>query len=279
MISSLVSSLTSTRTRRLSWHIPAGIEALADPIASSLRGLFPEASVYLRRDEHYARVERLTRQSGYLAGNGDGTSIIREGPVRLLVDYREGQKTGFYLDQRENRRLIASASRGRSVLNLFSYTGAVALAAASAGAARVVSVESSQRALELARENVRLNPGLDAGLLSWIQADVFSFLESPGRHDLVVADPPPFARRRTELAGALQGYLGLFQQCLRILSPGGLAFFFSCSGAVDRPTFRDLVVEAARRAGATCASCGSCTRMSITRLPRLIPKANISRDG
>ncbi len=94
-----------------------------------------------------------------------------------------------------------------------------------------------------------MNPSLSKCELEWVTADVFEFLENPGRHDVVVADPPPFARRRAELTGALQGYLSLFQQCLRVVAPGGLAFLFSCSGAVDRVMFRDLVVEAARKAG------------------------------
>jgi 23S rRNA (cytosine1962-C5)-methyltransferase len=226
-----------------------GMEAQSERIAASLQDLLPGVRVYFKRDEHYARVEGLSRASGYIRGQGDGRSIIREDGVRLVVDCQEGQKTGFYLDQRENRRLIARASAGRRLLNLFSYTGAVALAAASAGATRVVSVESSRRAVELAHENVRLNSGAGSARLEWVQADVFSFLENAGIHDVVVADPPPFARRRAELEGALQGYLTLFQQCLRILTPGGFAFLFSCSGAVDRPTFRDVVVEAARRAG------------------------------
>ncbi len=236
------------KTAVVSAHV-RGIEAQAERISSRLCDLVPGAAVYLRRDEHYGRVEGLARASGYLAGTGDGTSLIREGTVRFLVDYREGQKTGFYLDQRENRRIMASVSAGKSVLNLFAYTGAVTLVAAARGASRVISVESSARAIEGARENLRLNPELRPEALTWIQADVFSFLESAEKHDVIVADPPPFARRRAELAGALQGYLSLFQQCLRLLTPGGLGFFYSCSGAVDRPTFRDVVVEAGRRAG------------------------------
>ncbi len=226
-----------------------GMEAQADRVAACLQGLKPGVRVYFRRDEHYARIEGLARISGYLAGAGDGTCVIREGPVRLVVDYQSGQKTGYYLDQRENRRLIARSSPGRRLLNLFSYTGAVALIAAAAGAATVVSVESSRRANELAQESLRLNPHLGQCRLEWVQEDVFRFLEAGATHDIVVADPPPFARKRSELPGALQGYLSLFQQCLRILAPGGLAFLFSCSGAVDKPTFRDILQEASRRSG------------------------------
>lgn len=226
-----------------------GIEAEKDRIMACLRELFPSASVYLKRDEHYARVEKLGLQSGYLVGSGNGTSVIREGSVRLLVDFERGQKTGFYLDQRENRSLIARASRGRRVLNLFSYTGAVALRAAGAGAEKVISVETSRKALDTARESVELNPDLRQATFEWVQEDVFAYLESPQPCDIVVADPPPFARKRSELQGALKGYLSLFQQCIRILAPGGFAFLFSCSGAVDRPTFQQVVMEAALQSG------------------------------
>jgi 23S rRNA (cytosine1962-C5)-methyltransferase len=234
----------------LSMHT-RGIEAQSDRIVAGIRELFPDVRIYLRRDEHYARVESLVLSSGFLHGEGAATTIIREGDVRFLVDFQSGQKTGFYLDQRANRTLIARVSGSRNVLNLFSYTGAVSLRAAAAGASQVTSVESSLKALEIAEESVRLNPALQSAKLQWVQEDVFTFLEGAPTYDVVVADPPPFARRRVELEGALKGYLSLFQQCIRILSPGGLAFLFSCSGAVDRPTFHQLVSEAALRSGRT----------------------------
>ena len=232
----------------VSLHV-RGIEGLVERIAGCLLELLPSARIFLKRDEHYARIEKLSRPSGYLHGAGDGTCTIREGGVRLRVDYERGQKTGFYLDQRANRSAVALCSRAKTVLNLFSYTGAASLLAAAAGAARVVSVESSKKALETARESVLLNPQLRADVLEWVVQDVFTFLEQPLQYDVVVADPPPFARRRADLEGALKGYLSLFQQCMRILSPGGFAFLFSCSGAVDRPTFQQVVVEAALRSG------------------------------
>ncbi len=228
-----------------------GMEAIVDRFADCLTGLRPGLNVYLRRDEHFARVEKLARPSGYLAGSGDGTTVIREGGVAMKVDFAHGQKTGFYLDQRANRSLIAHASRGRTVLNLFCYSGAVALRAAAAGASRVISVDSSKTALELARQSAILSPAVLPEKLEWIAADVFSYLEDPAPCDLVVADPPPFARRRSELEGAIQGYLSLFTQCLRTVAPGGLAFLFSCSGAVDRPTFQRIVSESVLRSGRT----------------------------
>jgi 23S rRNA (cytosine1962-C5)-methyltransferase len=226
-----------------------GVEAALERIVDCLQSIRPDIVVYVRRDEHFARVEKLSTPSGYVRGEGDGATVIREGAVRLKVDFAHGQKTGFYLDQRANRTLIASCSAGRTVLNLFSYTGAVALRAAAAGALKVTSVDSSRSALDLAEASVSLSPGLRGDALEWVQGDVFTFLESPPPCDVIVADPPPFARRRVEREGALKGYLSLFQQCLRILGPGGLAFLFSCSGAVDRPMFQQVVAEAALRSG------------------------------
>lgn len=225
------------------------VEAGLERIVECLRSIRSDLHVFVRRDEHFARVERLSTASGYVRGEGAGSTVIREGDVRLKVDFTHGQKTGFYLDQRANRTLISRCSGGKTVLNLFSYTGAVALRAAAAGALKVISVDSSRSALDLAEDSVGLSPALRGETFEWVQADVFTFLESPPHCDVLVADPPPFARRRVEREGALKGYLSLFQQCLRILSPGGLAFLFSCSGAVDRPMFQQVVAEAALRSG------------------------------
>ncbi len=226
-----------------------GMETLLARIAAALGRALPGTNVYLKRDEHHARIEGLATPSGYLAGSGSGQAVIAESGVRLVVDFAHGQKTGFYLDQRASRSACAAIAGGRTVLNLFSYTGAFSLRAAAAGASRVVSVESSKRALEQAAESVKLNPGIDADRLAWEQADVFDWLVRDDRFDVVIADPPPFARRRMEVEGALRGYLTLNQQALRCLNPGGMLFTFSCSGAVDRTVFRQVIEEAALRSG------------------------------
>jgi 23S rRNA (cytosine1962-C5)-methyltransferase len=225
------------------------MELRVDGIVAALEGEFPGTRVFLKRDEHHSRVEGLALPTGYLAGEGDGTAVITEGGVRFAVDFAGGQKTGFYLDQRANRTLAAGLSAGRTMLNLFSYTGAFALRAAAAGATRVVSVDSSARAVEAGRRGTELNPALRGETLEWVQADALAYLRDPGRHDVVVVDPPPFARRRSELEGALRGYVGLFHQALKSVAPGGFALLFSCSGAVDKVLFRQVVAEAAQRSG------------------------------
>jgi 23S rRNA (cytosine1962-C5)-methyltransferase len=232
----------------VSLHV-RGMEPLAQRVVDCLTAMFPGVNVYLKRDEHHARVEGLGLASGYRAGAGDGTTVITEGGVRAVVDFARGQKTGFYLDQRANRTACASLAQGRSVLNLFSYTGAFSLRAAGAGAVKVVSVESSRLALEQAAESVRRNPGLRPAMFEWVQADVFDHLARAERYDVIVADPPPFARRRMEVEGALRGYLTLNQQAIRCLADGGILFTFSCSGSVDRQMFRQVIEEAALRSG------------------------------
>ena len=151
------------------------------------------------------------RPSEYLRGTGEGTTTITEGGVRLVVDFSHGQKTGFYLDQRMNRGIIARMSAGRSVLNLFCYTGAVALRAVAAGATSVTSVDSSRRALEIAEESVLLEPFARRSCVRMDPGRCILLPRGSGVYDIVVADPPPFARRRVELEGALKGYLSLFR--------------------------------------------------------------------
>jgi 23S rRNA (cytosine1962-C5)-methyltransferase len=235
-------------TAVFSFHVK-GIEALHDQIVAGVKDILPGTKIYLKRDEHYARVEGLGLGSGYLSGDGDGTAVIREGGISFLVDFVHGQKTGFYLDQRENRRIAAEFAAGRNVLNLFSYTGGFSIHAARAGARHVVSVDSSASAIELCSRNTVLNPSIDPSVLEWRREDVLDFLKDAEKSDLIIVDPPPFARRRAELEGALRGYLGLNQRVMSLVEPGGYVFSFSCSGAVTREDFRQLLSEAALRSG------------------------------
>ncbi len=230
----------------------AGLEAAMDRLADGLSGLFPDNAIYLKRDEKAARLEGLALPTGYLRGSGNGRQRIREGELELEVDIERGQKTGFYLDQRDSRLLLRGLASGRRVLNLFAYTGAFALQAAAGGALEAVSVESSRAALELGRACASLNPRLEAERLDWVEADAFRYLaELPAGKSfgLVIVDPPPFARRRSDLAGALKAYIELNRLALGRLDPGGLLLSFSCSSAVSALQFTETLREAARQAG------------------------------
>ncbi len=177
---------------------------------------------------------------------------IDEHGMRLLVDVRRGQKTGTFLDQRENRRMVRGLARGRAeALNCFSYTGGFSVAAALGGAGRVVSVDLDADAIALARDNFREN-GLDPGAHAFAVDDVFEvlarFRREGRRFDLVVCDPPAFAKSQKAVEGALAGYASLNRAALGVLAPGGLLVTASCSARVSAEQFYDAVKEAAFKA-------------------------------
>ncbi len=231
------------------------IEYLLDRIVGAIRKIFPDSRVYLKRDERAARIERLEMVSGYLVGEGDGTEIIEENGIKFIVDYERGQKTGFYLDQRENREIIPELSMGKRVLNLFSYTGSFSLYAIRAKAMEVVSVESSAYAIELAKRNLELNRKNFSGAgresyVEWVKDDVMDFLMGidEGYYDIIIVDPPPFARKRGELKGAIRGYSELNYRVTKKIRPGGFILTFSCSGVVSREIFRNIISRQGVRA-------------------------------
>jgi 23S rRNA (cytosine1962-C5)-methyltransferase len=226
-----------------------GIEQRLDEIVDVLTSLFPHNNIYLRRDEYASRKEKLVSKSGYMKGNGDGKQIIDEDGLAFLVDIEQGQKTGFYIDQRENRCLFSQYCKEKTVLNLFSYTGAFALHAIRGGAARVVSVENSAYAVDLSKQQVSLNRDMDPGRFTWTCGDVFRMLDTCESYDIIVIDPPPFARRKAECEGALRGYRSLTEKALKKLTIGGVLFTFSCSSAVSRTLFRNTIQEAGRKSG------------------------------
>ena len=184
---------------------------------------------------------------------------IREWGMNLLVDPRNGHKTGFYIDQREARRDVAALARGRSVLNAFSYTGAFGVAAALGGAKSVVNLDLSEGALALAERNLKLNPAAAEAAASGacpfecIKADVFKALRrfrDEGRtFDLIILDPPKFADTKAQLMRAARGYKDINLLAMKLLSPGGILATFSCSGAMDEAFFSTVLREAAFDAG------------------------------
>ena len=233
--------------------LSAGAERWKEAIVGELNGLLSPSGIYERSDVRVRGKEGLAPLSGTLSGEEPPELVeIREGECRFLVDVRGGQKTGFYLDQRDNRRLLAEYSPGREFLNCYSYTGGFAVAALRAGAASAVNIDSSEPALELGRRNLELN-GISPGEYENIRGDVprvlRAFRDSRRSFDLIVLDPPKFAESRGQVSKAARAYKDVNLLAFKLLRPGGVLFTFSCSGHVDGDLFRKIVAGAARDAG------------------------------
>ena len=207
-------------------------------IIDALPAFIPLAGVVDRSGERWAM----------LAGAPPDEIIIRENGRRFAVDLLRGQKTGFFLDQRDNRATIARWSQDKRVLNLFSYTGGFSVYAAAAGASQVVSVDNAPAAIATARRNFRLND-LDPARHEFIVADAFEVLEKfhgeGRRFDLIIVDPPSFARSRAQLPRALKAYRRLNALAMRCLTPGGLLAASSCTAQVSPDAFRSVLADAA----------------------------------
>lgn len=207
----------------------------------------PIRGVYERSDVDVRRKEGLQEVTGFLRGEAAPAEItILEDDARFFVDIQRGHKTGFYLDQRPNRRLLAELA-GADVLNLFSYTGGFGIHALRAGAQRVVNVDASREALELAERNVSLND-IPASRAEFIQADVFEYLRDLAaegqQFDVVVCDPPKFAQNSQQVEKAARGYKDLNLNAFKLIKPGGYLMTFSCSGAISRDLFTKIVFGA-----------------------------------
>jgi 23S rRNA (cytosine1962-C5)-methyltransferase len=226
-----------------------GVERMKSELLDLLVGTVTPKTVYEKSDLPSRREEGLPDAEGTLFGPEPGRIRIHEDGSSFWVDIAHGQKTGFYLDQRENRRLVRDLARGRRVLNAFSYTGAFAVAALRGGAARADSVESSERASLLAQENFELN-GLPSNSGIFFSADVFDFLRAPALdYDFIILDPPAFAKKRTDVVRACRGYKDINRLALQKVKPEGLVLTFSCSHFVDEALFRQVVFQAAQEAG------------------------------
>ena len=186
--------------------------------------------------------------NGFLYG-GTSENIATENGLRFRIDWLKGQKTGFFIDQRDNRLLLQHYAQGRSVLNMFCYTGGFSVYAMRGGAKLVHSVDSSAKAIELTRQNVELNFPGDARHEAFCE-DAFKYLESQpkGAYDLIVLDPPAFAKHRGALRNALKGYTRLNMKGFQAIRPGGILFTFSCSQVVTKDHFRNAVFTAAAQA-------------------------------
>jgi 23S rRNA (cytosine1962-C5)-methyltransferase len=224
-----------------------GLAQRRDLLADLLMDLVQPAGIYLRTERGIGALEGLELQDGPLRGAVPAEGVvIEEDGLRFRVNLAEGQKTGFYLDQRDNRRAVAALASGRRVLDAFCYTGGFGLHAARAGAREVVGVDVSEPALELARSNAHLN---DLTCLSYVRDDVFTRLaslhEAGERFDLVILDPPKFARTRQALEDALRGYRRLQSLGLRLLQADGILVTCCCSGIIKAEMLEELLAQLA----------------------------------
>lgn len=229
-----------------------GMYRARQPIAAALRAVYGDrlTAIYDKSSQTVPYNARLNAVDGYLWGCSDHeTQAVAENGIRFLVNWEKGQKTGFFLDQRENRELVRRYAAGRTVLNTFCYTGGFSVYALAGGAREVCSVDSSERAVELAAENVRLNFGAEAPHEA-VAADAVEYLKHiDDRYDLIILDPPAFAKHHKVLGNAMQGYKRLNARALAKIKSGGILFTFSCSQAVSKELFRTTVFSAAAIAG------------------------------
>lgn len=205
------------------------------------------SSVYYKSETTLPYKAHLEQEDGFIHGAAAGDIAVENG-LRFHIDWLKGQKTGFFVDQRDNRSLLEAYARGRAVLNMFCYTGGFSVYAMRGGARRVHSVDSSAKAIELTRQNIELNfPGDDRH--EAFCEDAFKFLDDHhDQYDLIVLDPPAFAKHRSALHNALKGYTRLNLKGLQRIRKGGILFTFSCSQAVNKDQFRAAVFTAAAQA-------------------------------
>jgi len=240
--------------------LSAGAERWRAELAEGVRELTGCACIYERSDADVRELEGLPARSGVLYGALPAAPVqIHEHGIIYGVDVAAGHKTGFYLDQRDNRKRVGELARGREVLNCFCYTGGFTLNALAGGAESVLSVDSSAGALAQARDNLARND-LDAARAEWQEADVFKYLRvlrDQGRSfDLIVLDPPKFAPTAAFAEKAARGYKDINLLALKLLRPGGLLASFSCSGGISADLFQKILAGAAFDAGEDAAIVG-----------------------
>jgi 23S rRNA (cytosine1962-C5)-methyltransferase len=232
----------------------AGADKWRKAIVAGLVQATACARIYERSDSDVRGLEGLEPTTGWLYGEPPNAGLsIAENGVRLAVDVVGGHKTGFYLDQRDNRAWLRSVAAGKEILNCFCYTGGFSLQALAGGATRVLSIDSSGPALAQAKANLALNPQLPAERAEWLEADVFQALRDfrkAGRtFDLIVLDPPKFAPSAAHADRAARAYKDINLLGFRLLKPGGLLMTYSCSGGIGLELFQKIVAGAALDAG------------------------------
>ncbi|WP_016778369.1 class I SAM-dependent rRNA methyltransferase [Anaerophaga thermohalophila] len=227
-----------------------GMYLIKDMLCNALENVFgPDLkAIYNKSEGTIPYKSRIEPENGFLRGKTEDKTAMENG-LRFLVDFEKGQKTGFFVDQRENRALLEKYSKDRNVLNLFCYTGGFSIYALRGGASSVDSVDSSERAIELTKQNVELNFPGDKRHKSFAE-DAFRFLDkSKDQYDLMILDPPAFAKHLKVIPNALQGYRKLNAKAIENIRPGGIIFTFSCSQVINRDAFRKAVFSAAAKTG------------------------------
>lgn len=220
-----------------------GTELISEHLFEGLRGIGIK-HIYLKTKQNTQRLEEVSLESGWVGAERAMPIEAKENGVTFLVDVEKGQKTGFFIDQRENRHILGAYSKGKKVLNTFSYSGGFSLYALAQGAELVHSVDSSKEAIEMCDRNVEVN-NFKGTHQSFVQ-DVFEFMQqSTEDYDIMVLDPPAFAKNARSVPNASRGYKNLNLTAFKKIKPGGLIFTFSCSQHIDRDLFRKIVFGAA----------------------------------
>ena len=229
-----------------------GMYLSLNEIVEALRANYGEklTAIYNKSSQTMPYKAEVDVEDGYLWGSGEGEEVVLEGGHKFAVNWAKGQKTGFFIDQRANRALVGKYAKGRNLLNTFCYTGGFSIYALAGGAKGVTSVDSSGLAIELVDKNVAINfpegaPHRSAAM------DTFDFLRTveDGEYDMIILDPPAFAKHHKVLGNALQGYKRLNARAMEKIAKGGILFTFSCSQAVSKEQFRLAVFSAATIAG------------------------------
>jgi 23S rRNA (cytosine1962-C5)-methyltransferase len=239
--------------------LSSGAEYWRSHIIDCLAELAQPRGIYERSDVDVRSLEGLTQRTGLVWGEAPGSSlVIHEQGLSFEVDLLHGHKTGFYLDQRQNRAEVARLAVGQRVLDCFCYTGGFSVYALSGGAAQVLAIDSSAQALEIARQNIARN-GFEGHQVDWLQGDVFQELrklrDRGEQFDLVILDPPKFAPTAAQAQRAARGYKDINLLAMKLLTPGGYLATFSCSGGVDSLLFRKIVAGAALDAAVQAQIC------------------------
>jgi 23S rRNA (cytosine1962-C5)-methyltransferase len=233
--------------------LSSGVEFWREVIVEQLVKITDCQQIYERSDADVRRLEGLESQKGLLMGEDlAGPVAINEGGLRYWVDVTQGQKTGFFLDQRDNRAIVGGFAADKSVLDCFAYTGGFTIAALEGGAINATALEASSGAINLGKENLRLNQ-IPAERVEWLETDVFmelrKFRDSARTFDLIILDPPKFAPTAAHAQKAARGYKDINLLAFKLLNPNGMLATFSCSGGVGPELFQKIVAGAALDAG------------------------------